>query len=114
MRVQMYRLWLKAARWAISHRKVSLLRIAWTLFLVLLGHRVSKEVYQRRIKEGCEVCPLFFHPLRTCGHSDTWINQQTGREEPLGCLCLMDLKALLPEATCWLHSVGLEDKWNEH
>lgn len=72
----------------------------------------------------CERCALF-SPLRTCGHVDavtgnkdadmrngaTWIHPLTGEYGLLGCGCWMPVKALEPDATCFLRDAGADEGW---
>lgn len=39
-----------------------------------------------------------------------WDNPETGKPEPMGCYCMMMLKAWFAIARCWLHEQGLTDE----
>lgn len=57
----------------------------------------------------------------TCGNAkskETWMNRQTGKLEPVGCLCYVPAKNSMPEADCYLYSrlgsnsIGWPDELN--
>lgn len=86
----------------------------------------SRSARQRRKPrlDHCEGCQLFSPVTRTCGHvarvtgsqpkdmasGVTWVNPE-GDYDLFGCGCLMDVKALLPHATCYLRDVGADEGW---
>jgi hypothetical protein len=57
--------------------------------------QAGDEQYKERIKGGCEKCPIFYRPLRTCG-------SPLADDPSLGCWCQMDIKAKMSSAECWL------------
>lgn len=86
----------------------------------------SRELRRKRLAE-CERCALF-SPLKTCGHVElvtgdpsldiakgaTWHHPVTGEYELLGCGCYLPLKALEPDATCYLRDTGADEGWPDN
>src|SRR5262245_26874876 len=64
--------------------------------------KAIQSLYVRRLLR-CRRCPLFHKELMTCGNAqsqETWWNHD--KPEPMGCLCWMPAKALLPGNQCFL------------
>jgi len=86
----------------------------------------------RRLRKArlavCKECQLFSHVDRTCGHMRSvtgqkaddiengaaWVHPLTGVIEPLGCGCLLDVKALIQSATCYLRDAGADVGWPDN
>jgi len=83
------------------------IKSAFLIWFGLLGkgeHWASEELFNRRM-EICRQCPVYWHPLRSCG---TPLKREL---RPLGCWCnVQDGKSRIKEATCWLVEQGFNDE----
>lgn len=81
----------------------------WMMF----GQR--EPMWRQRLKHGCGRCRIFCRRTGTCGHAGKGMEHPiTGeRIEQEGCLCLMSLKAQMPQAQCWMAEIteGEIDYW---
>ncbi len=85
---------------ALEQLLLGLAALAW---LVRNRKQLDYDLARRRL-EHCERCELLNRRLLSCGTPcRKWINPLTGTEEFLGCFCAMPLKALVPDASCWLN-----------
>lgn len=57
-------------------------------------------VQARRITQ-CEQCPIYYHPLRTCG-SPLNRKKWARKDEKEGCFCYMPVK-IKTKCNCWLY-----------
>lgn len=64
---------------------------------------------------ACRRCPIFDRRRKTCGNPRAkdpdlrWTNPETGKDEAMGCWCMMILKSRIANVTCWLHDQGVTD-----
>lgn len=85
------------------------LRMVWVGLTSRQG-TVDRLTYFRRLR-CCQRCPVYYSPLRTCGSPLASITN-------VGCWCLMERKATLAQAKCWIDENEFEDYleygWNHN
>lgn len=82
-------------------------RGAWFVLTSFLPkRRAPLKISQARL-EACLRCPLYNHPLGTCGTpGETWWNSERQEQEPFGCWCFMEVAVRVPVKTCFLCDVN--------
>lgn len=89
----------------------------YALTMIRSADRSLRDRAAQRLRQ-CRRCPLFHRPLLSCGWAGgpkIWHNPRTKTVEAAGCFCLMDLKAFIPDASCWLYeNTDGEMGWPEH
>lgn len=79
-------------------------------FFLPVRRRVSPDVAAARMR-ACEGCRFYDPSLRTCGDGVSVLGSPDGFDAPAGCQCWLPLKTTLPDAECWLVSVGGISRW---
>ena len=92
---------LVAAPFTHGDDKVSVRGIFWMIVALCRPRRAPPWKRESRL-DFCQNCPIFYSPLRTCGSPLRW------RDRDIGCWCQLDVKAGLPNATCWLRDKGVD------
>lgn len=73
--------------------------VSGVLVMCRLRKRVEPKILNKRL-DTCRQCPVYVPDTETCGKAG----------QPTGCWCFMPVKAMMPEATCWLRDQNPNEK----